>query len=296
MNYYYNEDIFLRECTEEQLGSYLVSFKSLYDAVEKNAGKLWIKENFSYTELISATENQQKYVLCLTLFGRCGKILADDGNAWKIGTVSPETKNEKILELLELCNRDKNEQMVSLPEDVETESVYQLKDAAIEAVYNLHDEKEIHEYRLHHPYPTSIKEVFEKIEEMYPEFVFTKHAYKTAAGRESAYRKTGYDTVLQTFQKMHELLTPFYLSAAAGKSEVQVFHELKEMYGIDISPESKLTMEQYGKQREVKIEGEIYQFTNHIKFNKDVCRIHFRYIGNKIYIGHAGKHLDTVSG
>lgn len=65
MNYYYNEDIFLQQCSEDQLSSYLASFKELYDTVEKNAGKVWIKENFLYTELISATKNRQKYVYVL---------------------------------------------------------------------------------------------------------------------------------------------------------------------------------------------------------------------------------------
>lgn len=296
MNYYYNEDILLQECTQEQLSSYLTSFKELYDTLEKNSGTLWIKEKFSYAELISIAENRQKYVLCLTLFGKCRKISTSHADEWKISAIHPEVKNENIRELLELCNRDENERMVSLPEDKETADMYQLEEATVETVYNLHNEKEIHEYRLQHPYPTSIKEVFEKITEMYPEFVFTSYAYRTAAARESAYRKTGYDIILHTFQHLHELLTPFYVSAAAGKSEAQIFCELKEKYGIDISPESKETMKQYGKQRQVKVAGEIHQFTNHIKFNKDASRIYFKYIGGKIYIGHAGKHLDTVSG
>lgn len=246
--------------------------------------------------MISATKNRQKYVLCLTLFGKCKKISAQHTDTWKIGAINPEVKSENVRELLELCNRDEIERMISLPEDTEAKTVYQLEDATIKVVYNLHNEIEIHEYRLLHPYPTSIKEVFEKITEMYPEFVFTKHAYKTAASRESAYRKTGYDTILHTFKHLHELLTPFYLTTTIGKTEIQIFDELKQLYGIDISPESKETMKHYGKQREVKIEGKIYRFVNHIKFNTDACRIHFLYIDGKIYIGHAGKHLDTVSG
>lgn len=114
--------------------------------------------------------------------------------------------------------------------------------------------------------------------------------------RMSAYRKIGYDALLNVFKIMNEWLLPFYRNQTQGKSEAEIFRDLLGTYNLDISAETKKTMDIYGKQREVFVDGIIYEMRNHIKFNRDACRIHFKYIEqkDKIYIGHSGKPLDTA--
>lgn len=212
--------------------------------------------------------------------------------------ITPEVLNETVRETIILCCRDQNERMLSLSSDTDaSEDVYYLKEAAIDNVINLKTSEEISQYILHNPPPRKMKEIFNRIEEMYPDFVFTSKAYKTAASRESAYRTIGYNQILNTFHVLHKVLLPFYREKSSGKSELDLFQELLATYNIDISPESTATLNLYEKQRQITIDGKKHTFSNHIKFNKDACRIHFKYLKDqdKIFIGHSGKHLDTAT-
>ena len=72
-----------------------------------------------------------------------------------------------------------------------------------------------------------MEQIFQRIQEMYPEFIFTENAYKTASDKKKAYKDIGYDTILKMFKHLHEVLTPFYRGEVTGISERQVFERLK---------------------------------------------------------------------
>ncbi|MEY8396739.1 hypothetical protein AALB64_18335 [Lachnospiraceae bacterium 45-P1] len=301
MDYYFNESALLQESSPYCLQGMIKEFKELYDKTEKYSGKMWIKETFSCHDLKAFTdfENGMRFALPFQLFGKCGRLTVGQYTENAIEAVKPEVSDPRVRELIYLCNRDENERMISLAEDMSApEKEYVLQGAALTRVVNLKNAAEIDDYNLMNPFPQSIGEVFERIEKMYPDIVFTKTAYKTAATRESAYRTIGYERLLNIFRRMNETMLPFYYGKVSGKSENDIFQELRGTYNIDISPESRKTMKLYGKQRCLTIDGTEYEFTNHIKFKKDACRIYFRFLEDKkkIYIGHSGKHLDTADG
>ncbi len=301
MDYYFNENAILHEPSPYCLKELLKEFKELYDETEKYGGKMWLKETFSCHDLkaFADSENGRQFALPFQLFGKCSRLTVGQYTEDAIKAIEPEVLDERVRELIYLCNRDENERIVSLTEDTSApEKEYCLRGAALARVVNLRTAAEIGDYNLMNPFPQSIREVFERVEKMYPDIVFTKTAYKTAATRESAYRTIGYERLLNMFRRMNETLLPFYRGKVSGKSETDIFQELRTVYNIDISPESQKTLDLYGKQRQLKIDGVKHEFSNHIKFKKDACRISFRFLEdkNKIYIGHSGKHLDTADG
>lgn len=300
-NYYFNENAFLQEQSPDVLAEKLYAFKTLYDATEQYRGRLCIKDTFQYNELRRGIRQNDcwKYAIPFQLFGKCNGIVTENCERHAVERINPDISSEVIRELIAVCNRDGNERMVSLPQDREAVAdEYQLKHASVERVFNFTSAAKIADYSLNHPYPNNIKEVFQRVEENFPDIHFMEKSFKTAAKRESAYRKVGYEELLNVFKIMNERLLPFYRNETQGKSENDIFREIREAYNVDISTETKKTMDLYGQQREVLIDGTIYAMKNHIKFNKDACRIHFKYIESKdkIYIGHSGKHLDTAEG
>lgn len=301
MNYYFNETAILHETSPDRLKELLLKLKELYDETEKYNGRLWLKETFSCHDLraFAASGNKQQFALPFQLFGKCGHLAVGQYTEDAIEAIDPDVSEKSVRELIYLCNRDENERMISLPEDTSAPAAeYRLKGAALSRVVNLKTAAEIADYNLMNPFPQDIKEVFERVEKMYPDIVFTKDAYKSSATRKGAYRTIGYDEILNIFKRIHEVLLPFYKKQVSGKSEADMFQQLKTDYNIDISPESQKTLDLYGKQRQVTIDGETYEFSNHIKFKKDACRIYFRFLEDKgkIYVGHSGKHLDTADG
>lgn len=301
MDYYFNESALWQESSPYCLQGMLKEFKELYDEIEKYGGKMWIKETFSCHELKAFTnsENRKQFALPFQLFGKCRRLTVGQYTENAIKEMEPEVSEPRARELIYLCNRDENERMVSLAGDLSApEKEYFLRGALLARVVNLRTAAEINNYNLLNPFPQSIEEVFARVEKMYPDIVFTKTAYKTAATRESAYRTIGYERLLNIFRKINEKALPFYHGKTSGKSESDIFQELRETCNIDISPESQKTLNLYGKQRRLTIDGVEYEFSNHIKFKKDACRIYFRFLEDKkkIYIGHSGKHLDTADG
>lgn len=301
MDYYFNENALLQESSAYCLKGMLKEFKELYDETEKYGGKMWLKETFSCHDLKAFTdsENGKQFALPFQLFGKCSRLTVGQYTEDAIKAMKPEVSDPRVRELIYLCNRDENERMISLVGDTSApEKEYFLLGATLARVINLRTAAEIHDYNLMNPFPQSIGEVFERVEKMYPDIVFTKTAVKTAATRESAYRTIGYGRLLDIFRRINEKMLPFYRGEVSGKSENDIFQELRGMYNIDISPESQKTLNLYGKQRRLTIDGVEYEFSNHIKFKKDACRIYFRFLEDKkkIYIGHSGKHLDTADG
>lgn len=298
-DFYFNEYVFSQNQSSDGLADLLKEFKELFDAAEQYRGRLCIKDTFQYNELrrVLREEELWKYAVPFQLFGKCFKIPMENNISSMDIKINPDINCMAIRELIYACIRDENERMVSLPQDNEAVAdEYWFERASIERVFNLKSAAGIAEYSLNYPYPRNMKEVFERVQENFPDIYFMGKAFKTASKRESAYRKIGYAKLLNIFKVMNDRLLPFYRNQTSGQSEADIFQEILNEYNIDMSTETGKTMDLYGKQREVLIDRTTYEMRNHIKFNKEACRIHFRYIEekDKIYIGHSGKHLDTA--
>lgn len=105
----------------------------------------------------------------------------------------------------------------------------------------------------------------------------------------------GFNNLFDIFKAVEEIIYPFY----AGNSGImikEIFDVFRKKTGLECSDESNATMNKYGSEREVTINGEKVRMQYHIKIKNDV-RIYFKYIEKDhcIYIGHSGKHLNTVS-
>lgn len=120
-NYYFNENAFFQHQSPDSLPELLKAFKQLFDAAERNQGKLWIKDTFQYHDLrvLLRQDDYRKYALPFQLFGKCGSISMETSRDYAVERIEPDIGSEVVRELIYACNRDENERMVSLPQDHE---------------------------------------------------------------------------------------------------------------------------------------------------------------------------------
>ena len=83
------------------------------------------------------------------------------------------------------------------------------------------------------------------------------------------------------------------VAGTEGISEKMVFAEFNLAYGIEISDETKETMDMFGHLRRCVVNERKEKMRNHMKLSVQECRIFFKYINGKIYFGHSGGHLRT---
>ncbi|BAK15702.1 hypothetical protein MKY51_12025 [Solibacillus sp. FSL R5-0691] len=148
----------------------------------------------------------------------------------------------------------------------------------------------LEEYFLNSLRFSNISEVFEKINEEFPNIKILSSAIK------SAQRHNFQGNQYKVYEAFKGLNNFERLPAMSGEQREERFYEATKM---KISPETKATMDvdRYKKQRTFSIPGkqsEIFEW--HVKIGNNT-RIHYYFDEEDdiIYIGHCGKHLGTVS-
>ena len=298
---YYSMDFYLNEnnliSDKENIISNLKEIKEFYDLLKLKNYKLYIKDNLdlNYKELCNSSEKSSALLFLKNL-----EHIKTYGINWlEQHQIEPIIKdNCYFIELMSLCHRYSNNLIVSSTREKEViHSKYKINDGEIiKTIENVIGKNKLREYLIANPAPQSITEVFEKVEKEFPHIKFTDKAYKTAVSRENIYKQFGFLRLLNIFEVIETLIYPFLKQELEGFTEDSIKKEFKDKTnGIEFSQESDTTMNKYGKQRDVTINGTKIRMSYHIKPSDN--RIYFTYDKKDdcIYIGHSGKHLDIVS-
>lgn len=299
MKFYFNEN-YLIKYKNDKLRIIFKEIKEIYDCLNKRNYKLCIKDNLD----IDMNTIYKDRNLALVVAPFLKHIEQDNINTnisynfIDLNSISPKIEDDKyyIIELLSLCYRDSNELVVSLKnEDEFNHGEYSISKESNELkIINIIGRDKLEEYCRYNPAPKNAKEVFEKAQNEFNHIKFTKKAFETVESRNDIIKQYGFNKLFNVFKALEELVYPFF-KGDTRCSHSYVIKLFKKTTSLDYSDESDLTMNKYGYQRKVTINGKEVQMRYHIKIKNDV-RIYFKYIKEDdcIYIGHSGKHLDTA--
>ena len=98
---------------------------------------------------------------------------------------------------------------------------------------------------------------------------------------------------LQSFTKIITSLINFEKTCVQNKfSDNSCMNDLRDLAGLDVSPETVSTLQNYKVERTFELPNKDYVvFNYHIKI--DDIRIYYEIIKSGIYIGYIGGHLPT---
>lgn len=295
MDFYLNENHLI--VNKENIVDNLKEIKQFYDLLKAKNYKLCIKENLDldYKEL--GFNNSIK--IALSFLQHLESISTTEVNMLECNDIEPEVReNYYFIELISLCYRDSNELILSLNNENEIlHPEYIVKnDNKFNVIKNIVGKDALSDFLIFNPVPQSINEVFEKAEKEFPHIKFTKKAYDTANQRAHIYKQFGFNRLLNIFKIIETLIYFFLKGDLPGHNQKTIEEEFKrQTNGVEFSHESYSTMQKYGYQREVTINGKKTTMTYHIKPSDN--RIYFIYneTDDCIYIGHSGRHLDIAS-
>ncbi len=293
MDFYLNENNLIVD--KENIVKNLKEIKGFYDLLKAKNYKLYIKDNLDldYTWL-----STNKSISTLLVFLKyLSSIKTDETKIVDPHKIEPTTDNYYFIELISLCYRYYNDMVLSSTNENEiVDSEYKLKiNETTQIVKNIIGKSKLEEYLLFNPAPQSINEVFEKAEVEFPHLKFTDKSYKTANSREDIYKQFGFMKLLNMFKVLETLIYPFLKGELQGFSEDSIEEEFKKQTnGIGFSHESDVTMNKYGKKREVTVNGKKLKMSYHVKLSDN--RMYFIYDKEDdcIYIGHSGEHLQIA--
>jgi hypothetical protein len=293
MDFYLNENNLIVD--KENIVKNLKEIKGFYDLLKAKNYKLYIKDNLDldYTWL-----STNKSISTLLVFLKyLSSIKTDETKIVDPHKIEPATDNYYFIELISLCYRYYNDMVLSSTNENEIiDSEYKLKiNETTQIVKNIIGKSKLEEYLLFNPAPQSINEVFEKAELEFPHLKFTDKSYKTANSREDIYKQFGFMKLLNMFKVLETLIYPFLKGELQGFSEDSIEEEFKKQTnGIGFSHESDVTMNKYGKKREVTVNGKKLKMSYHVKLSDN--RMYFIYDKEDdcIYIGHSGEHLQVA--
>lgn len=297
MDFYFNHNKIQQEIEKSTTGfmpEACGEFIGLLDELKEQKDQLQVSQNWAAKMRML---DYRQYGPLLLRLGYVGYI----DNIASVFTlnatdIQPNVDSEEVREILSYCHRDEQEYFVSLADDCGASATeYTIVVPDVYKVSNLIGKDKIREYHIYNPMPRTIEELFQKVQTDYGAIVFLDKAFDTAKGRESAYRQYGFEKLLFIFHGINELLLPFYNHELQGVSERDIFEQFSERYKVEISPDTEKTMQLYGDEREVSVCGTKHLMCNHIKIPVQQCRIYFKYIDGKIYIGHSGGHLRTAT-
>lgn len=294
MKFYLNENYLIKD--QDNIASNLKDIKEMYEFSKEKNSKLYIKDNLDLDyEKLSKNRNA---MIMISILKHLESINTNnlDGDILCEKNIIPSTDNYYFVELMSLCYRDLNELILSLKnEDEFLSDKYQInKNSEIFEVNNIIGKNELEQYCLYNPAPESVSEVFEKAENEFKHIKFTEKAFTTVQSRADILKQFGLSNLLDIFRALEEIVYPFFCRNSS-LTQKQIQNEFKRKTKIEYSDESETTMQKYGYQREVLINGKKVKMRYHIKIKTDV-RIYFKYIEEEdcIYIGHSGQHLDVA--
>lgn len=291
MKFYLNENHLIE--SENDRSENLKEIRYMFKLLDKNGYKIYIKDNFNYMDL----NTSPKYILPLSIFKYFQIIETNDCDFLNELHIEPFLDNYLFIELISLCNKHRNDKIVSISNEKEIiENEYRLNECNLEKIINIKGIDSLHNFITHNPVPKNIKETFDRIGNIFEYINFTELAYKTAETRDCMYKSFGYSKIINVFKIVNDLLYPFFKGEMEDTSEKDIIKKFKELTGgVEFSRESKATMNKYGHERNVTIYEEEVQMDYHIKILDNRIYFYFLESRNCIYIGHSGKHLSTIN-
>lgn len=296
MHFYFNENCLVKN--EEDFVYNLKEIKEMYDFLKVKNYRLCIKDNLDLDyEKLTSNRNAGAIIPFLKYLHLDSINTNNLVDMLEENDINPKViENYYFIELMSLCYRDTNELILSsINENEISDEKYEIdKNSKKLIINNVIGKDKLQEYCFYNPAPQSVSEVFEKAEAEFKHIKFTKKAFDTGETRSDIIKQFGFINLLNIFKTLEELVYPFF----KGKLDVshkEIQNEFKVKTNLEYSDESDSTMDKYGCQREVCINGKSIRMSYHIKIKNDV-RIYFKYVKEDdcIYIGHSGQHLDVA--
>lgn len=292
MEFYLNENSLMK--SEEHRSINLKEIKEIYDFLESNNSKIYIKEDFDYTKVATKSE----YYVALGIFKKFKILSYEACDLVDENEIHPYINNYSFIELISLCFEYENDKIISnSQEDEVIHDEYEVnKNDSYRKIYNLVGIDKVRSFLLLNPAPQNMSEVFERIDSQFQHIKFTDIAYKTASSRWEIYTKFGISKLIMIFKVLETLVYPFLKGDSVGYSEINIMSEFKKQTnGVEFSRDSTETMKKYSNQRSVTVNGRKIVMSYHIKVSDN--RIYFAYdpSDDYIYIGHSGCHLYTIN-
>lgn len=252
MDFYLNHVCLIKYLKDDQKLeelNFCIKELTLYQSrVGESHGKVLVDEKLLYC-LYSRNNPYLYHELAMCLVN-CPCIPAEPAVYLGISDVEPSIRSEEIREIIGYCCRDGQEHMLSHSLDAEIQAdTYEVIHQPVRRIKSIKGYSQLDQYLVCNPIPVSMKEVMKKASEDNCDLVFTDKAVDTAEKRNSAYRTFGYDKILRALSGIQRMLIPFYKGQNTGKSEQMIFDEFKLAYGIEISDETKNTMNMFGHLR-----------------------------------------------
>lgn len=293
MDFYFNENYLIK--SEEHRSINLKEIKEIYDLLEGNNSKIYIKEDFDYSKVATKTE----YIIALSILKKFKILSYENCDILDTNDIYPCIYNDRFIELISLCFNNKNDKIISNSyEDEVIHNEYEIDiNEEHKRIINLVGIDKVKKFLMLNPTPQNISEVFERISNQFSHIKFTDISYKTANSRWEIYTQFGLERLVEIFEVLEILVYPFLKGDNIGCTEKDIISEFKKQTnGVEFSRESNATMKNknYAKQRTITINGREIKMSYHIKVSDN--RIYFEYdkFNNCIYIGHCGGHLYTV--
>ena len=296
MKFYLNQRG-LFKCSSAEIDTCINEIHLIYKKMIENKSTLYVQDNiYSHPKILELYSEPHKYYTFFALLKQIEQIQCCSDEEYGQITITPIVTCEIAIGLFKVCIRDDQQYVITSTNDtIITNSSYNLRFASKNmSVTNLIGDGTIDNFLLHNPMCSTINDVFNKVEGRCPNIKFTQKAYMTASERDFSYRNYRFDLIIDMFMHVEKLLLPYFRGEIAC-SEKEIIKQFKEKTGIEFSQESNATMQKYGHEREMIIDGDKYTFTFHFKIGDN--RIYFIYmpVKDKIFIGHAGGHLSIVS-
>jgi hypothetical protein len=300
--FYLNHNIFESQKTVEELRNKLKETINIFHYLTKNNLRMHVYSNLWDITVLGETFRAYLYklnrdevnLLILSLINT-GPFYYEEMEESQI-VINPNIPVRNFAaKLLEICFKDKHDLILSINGEPDLyHRIYELiKDHNSYRVENYIGLDDVKVYIESNLIPQNISQVFKNISQYSTNILILDSAIK--ASRQHNFQGK-FKEVLNVITALEEVELPLLKEGVNDEERKRIFYEST---GFEISKESEKTLKvkKYRNEREFFISG-IGQvlFEWHIKIGLST-RIHY-YIdkeNSKIYVGHCGRHLGTVS-
>lgn len=301
--FYLNHNILEAQQTFLDLRSRLIEIVEINQHLSKNNHEMFVYSNLWNITVLGDTlktymykiPNKDEVSLLVLSLVNSGPFYYENSNASKL-IISPSVSvNNFVTKLLGVCFKDKQPLVLSANNEPDlTQEKYELKkENVFHIVQNYIGLEKIKEYLDTNVNPTNIFEVIEIINQYYKNIIMMDSSIKSSKQHNFQGK---FKDVLNLIKALEDVELPLLHEGVNDEERRKIFYEST---GFEISKESEKTLKvrKYRSEREFVIAGYgTILFEWHIKIGLNT-RIHY-YIdrdSNKIYVGHCGRHLGTVS-